>query len=77
MGAVVGAVAGVLFAPDEGDKTRSKLVESTKKLSENNGHENREELIATTLKAIDKGFEKITKIIDTNKKEGNGKPKQS
>jgi gas vesicle protein len=74
LGAVVGVIAGILFAPSSGEETRSKL----KKIKEENDDlvkdtkEKTETLIAKTMDAIEQGFDKLTEMVD-EKKDGDTK----
>ncbi|MGE4170381.1 MAG: YtxH domain-containing protein [Candidatus Margulisiibacteriota bacterium] len=63
LGAVVGAVAGILFAPASGQETRIKLKEFKEK-NEGAVKEKTEELIAKTMNSIEEGFDKIGKMVD-------------
>ncbi len=55
LGAAMGAVAGVLFAPTSGKETRAKI----KTIVDANS-----DLIEKTKEGIKTGFEKITKIVE-------------
>ena len=68
-GAIVGAIAGVVFAPTSGVQTRDKL----KKIKESNEdliqetRDKTENMIEKTLDAIDQGFAKLTEMVDEEK----------
>ncbi|NBV83809.1 YtxH domain-containing protein [bacterium] len=71
-GAVVGAVAALLFAPQSGAETRRKL----KKFKDSQGpliqntKEKTEEMISKTMNAIESGFDRIGKMVDKRQKNG-------
>ena len=59
LGAILGVVGGILFAPTAGEETRKKI----KKIKEDN-----EELIEKTKGAIEDGFQKLVAMVDERKK---------
>ncbi len=67
IGAVVGAALGILFAPDKGSKTRSKLVGGAKDLAEDLKQKIQDEISALRSKAEE--LEEMTedKIADITK----------
>jgi gas vesicle protein len=77
IGAAVGAVLGILFAPESGDDTREKL----KNLKEDNDEiieetrDNAEDIVEKTLAAIDQGFSKLSDMIDEKKPPKKSTPK--
>lgn len=60
VGAAAGAVAGILLAPDSGEKTRKKLTKESKRLK----------------KEVEKGLDDIsgkgTEVLESIKKQANG-----
>ena len=71
LGFLGGIVAGILFAPSSGDETRRKfsgLSEGGSDEKESSDKEQTEALISKTLQAIDRGFEKVNRILDDSKK---------
>ena len=70
IGAVVGAVTGILFAPATGEDTRKKIGDTARDLKGRGedllegAKDNTEAMIAKTLDAIDSGFEKLGKMVD-------------
>lgn len=65
LGAIVGGLAGVLLAPASGEETRERL----RKLKDDNellkdAKDKTEVMIAKTMDAIEKGFEKVTDMVD-------------
>jgi len=77
MGALAGAVLGILFAPDKGDKTREKLIDGTKDLAEdlkkeltdeaNSMRSKFEELEAAAEKKLHEVVKNIKQKVDTIK----------
>ncbi|MBU0579794.1 MAG: YtxH domain-containing protein [Candidatus Margulisbacteria bacterium] len=70
LGAVVGAVAALLYAPQSGEQTRTwlKKVKDENQDLIDNAKETSENLIAQTKAAIDEGIEKISSTIDEKKR---------
>ena len=70
LGAIVGAVAGILFAPMSGKDTRKKI----KKVVDDNqdvineAKEKTEEVVHKTMDAIKGGIEKISKNVEEKRK---------
>jgi len=69
LGSMIGGLIGILYAPQSGDETRSKL----RKIRDDNEEliqdtkEKTENLIDKTKEAIEQGFEKLSTIIERNK----------
>lgn len=71
VGAVLGGIAGILFAPDSGKATRKKLQDGTFEKEEiiENAKDQTENMIEKTKDAIESGFAKLKDLIEENKKE--------
>ncbi len=77
MGAILGGVLGVLFAPQSGEKSRAWL----KKLKDDNQDildnalETSENLVTTSKTAIKEGFDKVANMIEEKLTTNTKKPK--
>jgi gas vesicle protein len=69
LGAIIGVIGGLLFAPSTGEETRKKL----KKIGDDNEElinetkAKSEELIQKTMESIETGFDKLGKMIEERK----------
>lgn len=73
-GAVIGVIAGLLFAPASGEDTRGKLKRRVDSMDSDAGDDvtdypedpsgKTEEMISKTLEAIENGFDKISSMVD-------------
>lgn len=72
VGATLGAVLGLLLAPQSGAETRRKLrrLKNSRDAILKSTKDKTEELINKTMYAIETGFNKIGKVVDRS---GNGK----
>ena len=74
LGLVAGGIAGLLLAPESGEKTRDKLKKMADKTtdpgSEFSGSETTSEMIQKTKDAIEQGLDRLSKLVN------NGKPKE-
>jgi len=68
VGAVVGGMAGLLFAPEAGDETRKKLQEKSKELTEDL-HDKFDEFKDTVNEALDNVKTKVEDVKDKVTKE--------
>ena len=69
-GTVAGVVLGLLYAPQSGEETRRKLREAN--MSQTNDavqvtREKTEDLIQNTKDAIEKGFDRLSRMLDKQK----------
>ena len=71
LGAILGGIAGVLFAPDSGRETRRKLQNSSLEKEDlvDTAKDQTENMIEKTKDAIESGFAKLKDLIEENKKE--------
>ena len=69
VGAILGGIAGVLFAPSPGEETRKKLKSMAAENSDlvDSAKDQTEDLIDKTKDAIEQGFSKIKTLIEENK----------
>ena len=69
IGAIVGGIAGVLFAPSPGTETRKKLKNMAAENADlvDTAKDQTEDLIDKTKDAIEQGFSKIKTLIEENK----------
>ena len=69
IGTILGGVLGILFAPEEGKKTREKLREKTENKEEivETAKQQTEDMIEKTKDAIEVGFAKVRELIEQNK----------
>ena len=67
VGALFGTLLGVLFAPQSGKQTRDKIRE-IKDEHDPLFTENKDRTIEKTRESIEKGFDKLSKMIESNKK---------
>ena len=68
VGAIVGGMAGLLFAPEAGDETRKKLQEKSKELTEDL-HDKFDEFKDTVNEALDNVKTKVEDVKDKVTKE--------
>ena len=68
-GAAIGAVLGVLFAPESGDAMRKRLRKFSREEIPGDPAEKTEEMIQKTRNAIDEGLNKLSKIVDEKRSE--------
>ena len=64
VGAIVGVVGGLLFAPQTGEETRDQIRVKAQDYKGSEDAVGSETMIAKTLEAIDKGFDKLSKMVD-------------
>lgn len=69
LGAVVGTLLGILFAPNSGEKTRSSIKQWTKDEMPpmDQTKEKVEDLIVKTRQSIEKGFENLGQMVKEGK----------
>ena len=72
VGAIVGVVGGLLFAPQTGEETREKIRVKANEFEGPDSADRTENMIAKTLDAIDNGFEKLSKMVDKREAEDQG-----
>jgi len=67
-GAISGVILGVLFAPQSGEETRSKIKDFKEENEDliKKTKDNTEQLIEKTKDAIETGFDKLSHIIENN-----------
>jgi len=70
IGAAAGAVLGVLFAPDRGDKTRSKLLDYARTKGEELG-EYVDEGVSYAKSKVETGKDKVSKLATEIREKGN------
>ncbi len=71
LGAIIGAIGGLFFAPTTGKELRKKVKDFIDENQEiiPNSKEKTENLIQKTKKAIEDGFDHLSKMIDDKKTE--------
>lgn len=76
-GGIIGAILGLLYAPQSGEKTRAWLQEVKDEHQDeiDDAVEKSEKVITTTKAAIEDGFNKVSKMIDQKIKDGKKKKK--
>jgi gas vesicle protein len=78
IGVLSGVMAGILLAPQSGEETRQRIrrvKEENEELIEDSKTKT-EDLVAKTLDAIDRGFEKLSDMVE-DKKNGAKAPKST
>lgn len=72
-GAVIGFILGIFLAPNSGKETREKITKFAKDHDMDidfpgNTKDKTEQLVSKTMDAIEKGFEKVSRVIDDKKR---------